>query len=280
MRQGIFIIILIIKSSFTFCQDLIVTTKNDSINCFIEYSTNKKIAFTIFNEKKEKEKIFLKMIDVNDFQYDFYKDSTQENGISKINNTLTPSIKELLIVNKNEFKSGRFELGLYAGYGIRGKNSNTNSVLDSKLNTSTVFSSDIMFYNSSNIGIGLSFSNFQKSVSQDVVINNVTKTKNATIQINQILLLFGHKYELKDAQYIIRWHIGVGVSLYDQKSTEGDINQTFISLTDGVFVDKKLFNKLYISVGISHKTGSKYLDQYKSLKIGSVQFLGGLRMGI
>ena len=143
-----------------------------------------------------------------------------------------------------------------------------------------MFGADIMFYNSTNIGGGLSFSNFQKSVSQDVVINNVTKTKNATIQINQILLLFGHKYELKDAKYIIRWHIGVGVGLYNQQSTEGDMNQTFISLTDGVFVDKKIYKKLYLSVGVSHKTGSKYLDQYKSLKIGSVQFLGGLRIGI
>ena len=117
MKKSILSFLLLFILTKSFSQDLIVTSENDSINCLIEYTSNKRIAFKILNNKKEFEKRFIRIEFVKNYKYDYYPELKFNTNLpvdtttNKANNSNSPKNYDM-----NSIGLG---LGLdYGGIGI------------------------------------------------------------------------------------------------------------------------------------------------------------------
>lgn len=118
MKKSILSVLLLFILTNSFSQDLIVTSVNDSINCLIDYTTNKKIAFKILNNKKEFERRFIKMESVKNYKFDYYPELKFNTNLPI--DTITKSKENNSKAPKNyDMNSIGIGLGIdYGGIGI------------------------------------------------------------------------------------------------------------------------------------------------------------------
>jgi hypothetical protein len=251
MKKLLLLIAFYICLSPVFSQDLIVTDKNDSINCKITKVRKDNVYFT-FRHKNEIRSTLLPVAETKHYQFNYFK------------NIEVPPEK---VIDNHIYK--HFRIALNGGYGYRtNKMSSTIpsdfSEYSKKLKNGYEFGGDLTYYFTEPLGIGIKYSSFKASNSMSNIYiedsngNRRYGNMSDNIGISFIGPVFSMRFLNKNKTNALLMNVALGYMGYKNKYTVVDPYELTSSTTGIAYdigYDFTLSSNLILGVQLSAISG-------------------------
>ncbi|MDR2835735.1 MAG: hypothetical protein LBV69_05980 [Bacteroidales bacterium] len=225
VKKHLFLLVIIISDFALYSQDLIVTTKNDSINCNILRVTNKNYYYTIL---KDTTNYKISISDVKSYKYSYYKrkEIKEDAGIS---------IKKITAIEEN-YNYYFLSIGLFVGRKnlLKGVDKiiphYVNAAYSKKLSSGYYFGGDLTYYANKYVGLGLRFDYFSSYNRQDSLEYIASVRTGSVFKEERRIGYISNRISLINAEFYVS-----GKYNFKKSYVYGNLGFSMLRLTDQNF---------------------------------------------
>lgn len=264
-RVFVFALIFIGSSSIALSQDLLVTSKNDSINCKV-IKENTDVIFYLTNVMNSEITNAIKKSEVKAIIIDYYdKNAKSKNyvfndSISTKTNNVRPAYNRSPKRQIPSTPGIRIGINYGASIWIFKNPARNIPVLEDyyyELRTGNTISFVMNYYTKSNIGIGLQVMNFntQNSLENVTITNPNGSSQIGTLKNNVDMtymgLSFGFRYPLNNKKWRVAGDLGIGYSRFvnvQDLITRTTISSNNVGLNSQIGLDYTISSNVAIGV--------------------------------